>query len=168
MVKTISVRGHSLARLAMVLVSLSLGNIPAVRVIMFQTGGKPSPVFGRWDSKSIYLRSSYHAALWKYCFLHQWLFRGRSSSLSEITKKTCKTDPSPKLWRQIELHFFITFECSYSGNIKFDNELDYKCGTFSYQEGFSNEKHVQASLRPKKARCPWNGSDCRTSMSSQR
>ena len=44
MVKTTYVRGPSLARLAMVLVLLSIGNTPALRV-MFQTGGKPSTWF---------------------------------------------------------------------------------------------------------------------------
>ena len=37
--------GSTLARLAMVLILLSIGNTPALRVIMFQTGGKPSTWF---------------------------------------------------------------------------------------------------------------------------
>ena len=41
----ICVRGSTLARLAMVLVLLSIGNTPPLRVIMFQTGGKPSTWF---------------------------------------------------------------------------------------------------------------------------
>ena len=45
MVKTTGVRGPTLARLAMVLVLLSIRNTPALRVIMFQTGGKPSTWF---------------------------------------------------------------------------------------------------------------------------
>ena len=45
MVMCICVRGPTLARLAMILVLLSIGNTPALRVIMFQTGGKPSTWF---------------------------------------------------------------------------------------------------------------------------
>ena len=33
----------------------------------------------------------------------------------------------------------------------------FRCGTFSYQQGFITEKHVQRGPRYKKSRCPWDG-----------
>ena len=46
------------------------------------------------------------------------------------------------------------------------HEEYFPCGTFSYQHGFVNEKHVQRGPRHKKSRCPWDGVYLRTSMAT--
>ena len=43
----------------------------------------------------------------------------------------------------------------------------FSCGTFSYQHGFVNEKHLQRGVRHKKSRCPWDGVYLRTNIMFQ-
>ena len=44
------------------------------------------------------------------------------------------------------------------------HEEHFACGTFSYELGFINEKHVQRSQSSKKSRCTWDGVYLRTSI----
>ena len=70
--------------------------------------------------------------------------------IENFFKKT-KNDPRLKNLRQIEISFVLT------RNETSIHEEHLACGTFLYQRGFINEKHVQRSQRYKNSRCPKDG-----------
>jgi hypothetical protein len=71
----------------------------------------------------------------------------------------CKTT-APR-WKS---HFRYHLLAILSENQTSIHEEHFACGTFSYQRGFVDEKHVQRGQCYKKSRCPWDGVYLRTSI----
>ena len=92
-----TVRSSTLARLAMVLVLLSVGNAPALRV-MFQTGGKPSTCF-----PSVGLVELYES---KESFSKSKKFK--NSKISKFSRQNLEKSPPVKKWSQIDISFTLS------------------------------------------------------------
>ena len=75
----------------------------------------------------------------------------------KLQRKSRKMAPSQKIEVRWKSKWYDHMMLILSQNQTSIHEKHFPCGTFSYQHGFINEKHVQRGSSHKKSRCPWDG-----------
>ena len=98
------------------------------------------------------------AAGWLAAWLAGWLLAG---SLAGWLRKMAPEQKIEVRWKS-ELHCHLILILGQ--NQTSIHEEYFSCGTFSFQRGFVNEKHVQRDARYKKSRCSRDGVYLRTSI----